>query len=677
MVINSKFNKSKKDKEMKKIFYILASAIVALGAVACENDGLDNIGLEVNGDTVSFIASIDNTRTDLKFDDEKNIWNTVWDDNDTISITWTDANGERTDIFSNNGTGNKNKFTCKAEGLSAIQNAEVVATYSHEGCGTINSAEGTQGALLEYKGSFTELAKGTKGFAVQNAFLKFTVAGNTAVAITDNGTGLFSGELSNFSAGEHYVAIKANAKDVVEEEMVKYTFKYTAGEFEKETTTFAPVAGTIYNLYYIGEPQKAYLNANVWNADDAWFAAYFFNKTPNAVNTRAFAEYTWVKMTDVEGFGVYECEVPYGYNSVIFCRMNPAKTDLDFANAWNQTVDLTINVAADDYENTNTYTVTSWDNQMENTPTGGNWGDKPAAPTYGVTGSFQEWKPENAVNMELVSDGWYVAKGIELYKDDAFKIVQDNSWAVSYGASGDKAIVITLDTPTKLVTNGKDMIPATNGKFDIYFSVKTHEIKYTCVEEYSSLTVNITIDNQAKWNPVFITLKSGNTEIASKVTVSNNTYAVSGAYIGEGLTYELTTSSNAAAVTGDVTITKNGATIVLPEQKAEEPVKNMLYLDATFWDPNSARFAAYFFGNGEKWVSMTAVSGKSGIYEVEVPAGFEKKNVIFCRMNKSASANNWNNKWNQTGDLSVNGNIGKIFKVSQWDKQTTGWSAYN
>ena len=114
-----------------------------------------------------------------------------------------------------------------------------------------------------------------------------------------------------------------------------------------------------------------------------------------------------------------------------------------------------------------------------------------------------------------------------------------------------------------------------------------------------------------------------------------------------------------------------------PAPEPEEPVKNMLYLDATFWDPNSARFAAYFFGSGEKWVSMTAVSGKSGIYEVEVPAGFEKKNVIFCRMNKSASANNWNNKWNQTGNLSVNGNIGKIFKVSQWDNQTTGWSAYN
>ena len=35
------------------------------------------------------------------------------------------------------------------------------------------------------------------------------------------------------------------------------------------------------------------------------------------------------------------------------------------------------------------------------------------------------------------------------------------------------------------------------------------------------------------------------------------------------------------------------------------------------WKADGARFAAYFFGNGEKWVSMTD-SDKDGIYEVAV-----------------------------------------------------------
>jgi hypothetical protein len=68
------------------------------------------------------------------------------------------------------------------------------------------------------------------------------------------------------------------------------------------------------------------------------------------------------------------------------------------------------------------------------------------------------------------------------------------------------------------------------------------------------------------------------------------------------------------------------------------------------WKTDNARYAAYFFGNGESWVSMTD-SNSDGVYEVEAPAGYP--NVIFCRMNPSTTANNWNNKWNQTGDLKV------------------------
>ncbi len=69
------------------------------------------------------------------------------------------------------------------------------------------------------------------------------------------------------------------------------------------------------------------------------------------------------------------------------------------------------------------------------------------------------------------------------------------------------------------------------------------------------------------------------------------------------------------------------------------------------WKTDGARFAAYFFGNGDTWVSMTAVEGETDLYSVEAPAGYP--NVIFCRMNPGAAANNWDNKWNQTDDLTV------------------------
>ena len=93
------------------------------------------------------------------------------------------------------------------------------------------------------------------------------------------------------------------------------------------------------------------------------------------------------------------------------------------------------------------------------------------------------------------------------------------------------------------------------------------------------------------------------------------------------------------------------------------------------WKEGNARFAAYFFGNGEKWVSMTD-SDKDGVYEVDVPAGYP--NVIFCRMNPNAAANNWNNKWNQTSDLTIPTGGANHYTVKEgtWDKGGGTWSTF-
>ena len=92
------------------------------------------------------------------------------------------------------------------------------------------------------------------------------------------------------------------------------------------------------------------------------------------------------------------------------------------------------------------------------------------------------------------------------------------------------------------------------------------------------------------------------------------------------------------------------------------------------WTQANARFAAYFFGNGETWVDMTDSDG-DGIYEVEVPSGYPS--VIFCRMNPSTTANNWSNKWNQTGDLTIPTDGKNLFTIPSgdvWDGSTTTWS---
>ena len=103
---------------------------------------------------------------------------------------------------------------------------------------------------------------------------------------------------------------------------------------------------------------------------------------------------------------------------------------------------------------------------------------------------------------------------------------------------------------------------------------------------------------------------------------------------------------------------------------------NKLYLiPNSNWQQSGARFAAYFFGNGEKWVDMVHIG--DNVYSVEIPSGYP--NVIFCRMNPNTTANNWNNKWNQTGDLNgctATSYHGKVFEVpsGSWDGSTSSWN---
>ena len=98
------------------------------------------------------------------------------------------------------------------------------------------------------------------------------------------------------------------------------------------------------------------------------------------------------------------------------------------------------------------------------------------------------------------------------------------------------------------------------------------------------------------------------------------------------------------------------------------------------WKSDGARFAAYFWGgSGEKWEGMTAVSGQENMYTCTIPSG--RTSVIFCRMNGGTSTNSWDNKWNQTVDLSLSD--GHMFTITNpWNssndnKATGSWSTFS
>ena len=156
--------------------------------------------------------------------------------------------------------------------------------------------------------------------------------------------------------------------------------------------------------------------------------------------------------------------------------------------------------------------------------------------------------------------------------------------------------------------------------------------------------------------------------------------------------------ANELARTGDLVLPTDDANCyngytskwgTVAEVKAYDPGAIMAQDGWVYLKPNSnwtqanARFAIYLC-NGSKsavWYSMTKVEGTS-YYGVQLPSDFNAtnyKNIIFCRMNPSATANNWNNKWNQSGDLPcsniVNGKNCCAINNGQWDCGTSvTWS---
>lgn len=100
--------------------------------------------------------------------------------------------------------------------------------------------------------------------------------------------------------------------------------------------------------------------------------------------------------------------------------------------------------------------------------------------------------------------------------------------------------------------------------------------------------------------------------------------------------------------------------------------RHYIYLNPNMWKADSPRFMVWTWAdNGEgHWVEM-ADSNDDGIYEVE--KSLLSENLSFVRMNPAGNID-WNNKWNQTGNLTLPTNGNNLFTPSDWNGATSTWS---
>ena len=78
------------------------------------------------------------------------------------------------------------------------------------------------------------------------------------------------------------------------------------------------------------EPTMVYLTPNNnWKTDNPRYAIYTWDGGDK-----------WFNMSDPDGDGTYECELPAGIENIIFCRMSPSAAANNWTNKWNQSSDL-------------------------------------------------------------------------------------------------------------------------------------------------------------------------------------------------------------------------------------------------------------------------------------------------------------------------------------------------
>lgn len=344
---------------------------------------------------------------------------------------------------------------------------------------------------------------------------------------------------------------------------------------------------------------------------------------------------------------------------------------------------------------------------------------------WAVIGSMTDnWESE----IEMTLDGdWYVAENVKILTTDEFKFRANGTWDINVGGEeteNEGPVVIADGVETEAYQGGKNFAVAADGVYCLYINktaykvkvVKTGDIEVEEVTpgEASEWALLGAFSNWADKN--FVTTSDADivvlenvdmeaaqgflvrkpaTEWADKYGAGNVNYIQTNSYIitakdGGDMclettgTYDIYFNINTKAIyvmaagVSYTTATEQTVSGKEPEQEEPEVTADVLYLAPNSnWTIDNARFAAYFFNNsGNTWVSMTDPDS-DGIYEVNIPTGYTfGDNVIFCRMNPGTAANNWSNKWNQTGDLTIPTDGKNLFTVPDgaWDGSTSGWS---
>ena len=709
-------------------------ALVAMGAVACaESDpSVDN---DVQAG-LSFYAEIatDATRANLEYDENDGLWKTVWEGNEELKVF--DINYTMSFIFKNSPEA-PNKFTCLDSGVQALVGEQVIISDTET---LLSSDGKKAWNVYTYVDNFLEEECIALETQISYLRYTYNGSGSLTLSLTnatpedDSFTSPFWLENMTFSTeitfngiqGENWVAVVPGTGEDGRSALLSYTID---GVVCKQTVIENFKWGKVYNL---GELAIPYDESDTWGITGAFSGWDVANAKPlyvvgdvlvayNLTNLNdgfkfvqnrgwdgakgsktldAVASGEWlysgendIKTSDAAAYDVYfvpersmYCIVAAGSPAPELPVVEPIEWSLAGSfNGWTDKLMTATDTAnlfvAKGVELKSGDEIKVKDSKTWDTSYGGGINNLEA----------NKWMKAyfNGSNVVVAKSGSYdvyfeYAEGAEYSKLYLVEAEADYTAAVEQTANG------------TLVPDGGDepeeVVPGEASEWALVGVFSSWADKTMKTTTKANVVVLEGVDIKAAEG---FLVRKPSTDWADKYGAGNVNYIKANHYIttskdgadmcleADG-TYDIyfnVSTKNLYVMTAGTdyaTATKQTVNGEEPKQEEPEVTEKVVYLKPNSnWTQSNARFAAYFFGGsvGEKWVSMTACG--DGTYEVHLPEGYDYGcNIIFCRMNPSTTANNWNNKWNQTADLKTPTDGKNLYtvKAGTWDKGGGEWS---
>ena len=705
---------------MKRFWNLMLAALVIFGAAACNDVDVEVVTPEAG---LSFEATIDlgETRTDVVFNEETGKWDTVWSGNETLTVI-SDWNA----YDFKNSAENKNHFVCTNDGVKNLVGKNVTIKLTHDAdYNTLHSKMGKAGGHIEATVESFDPADGIS-LQVKSAFLRYSsdyeVTLDASAQIFD-----YDGQprtTITLPAGEDVWVAIHTASNV--------TLSYYIGGTLCKEKTLNLEEKKIYNLGELGLPYVVSAKWGIAGAFNGWTAgtpepmyevgdmlvAYNLTKlnegfkfvqdkdwdgAKGSKETGAVVSGEWlysgdndIKTADTAAYDVYfaparsmYCIVAAGSATPEMPEVEPITWSLAGSfNNWGDTLMTATETAnlfvAKDVALKSGDEIKVKDSKTWDTSYGG-----------GITNlEANKWMKAyfNGANIVVAKSGSY---------DVYFEYAEGAEYSKLYlvDAEGNYTAATEQTANGTLVPDGgeepgqpEEVTPGENSEWALVGAFSGWADKTMLTTTVADVVV---LENVALKAAEGFLVRKPATDWADKYGAGDVNYIKANHYITtqkEGAdmcleadgTYDIyfnTASKNLyvmVAGTDYTEATKQTVSGEEPKQEEPEVTEKVVYLKPNSnWTQSNARFAAYFWGGttGEKWVSMTAVG--DGTYEAHLPEGYDYGcNIIFCRMNPSTTANNWNNKWNQTADLKTPTDGKNLYTVKEntWDKGGGTWS---